>query len=345
MLSGRFLTALFVLGIIGALAHTSGLAQTKINSSGTGGINQIKGKVYLPNGAALDTPIQVELQSSTFGSLKLMTDSSGSFAFENLRPGPYTVIVNAGEQFEVARESVLIDDSIRTPFPSQPVPRVLTVPINLQITRSARRDETGVVNAKWTDIPKDAVHHLEKGNSLAVDKQLDKAEAEFRKALEIAPTFAPARTALGKLLLTEGKIAESVDELELAIKNDPDDFDTRFTYGVALMENKKIDQAQNELNKAAALDKTAVTPRYYLGQIYVQKKDLDSALKEFEAARSLTGKRVFPLLHRYLGGIYVLKGRNKEAVAELEAYVAQDPNAKDIDRIKQTINDLKAKLN
>ena len=132
---------------------------------------------------------------------------------------------------------------------------------------------------------------------------------------------------------------------KIAVEGDPHDFDARFTYGVALMENKKIDQAQKELDQAAALDKTAVTPRYYLGQIYVQKKDLDSALKEFEAARDLTGKRVFPLLHRYLGGIYVLKGRNKEAAAELEVYVAQDPNAKDIDRIKQTIEDLRAKLN
>src|SRR5690348_16318351 len=115
MLSGRFVSALFVLGLVGGFALTSSFAQTKVNSSGTGGINQIRGKVYQPNGTAIDTPIEVELQSSTFGSLKLTTDMSGAYVFEHLSPGPYTVVVNAGDQFEIARESVLIDDSIRTP--------------------------------------------------------------------------------------------------------------------------------------------------------------------------------------------------------------------------------------
>jgi len=321
-------------------------AQSRTNSTGTGGIHQIKGRVYAPDGSTFDTSIEVKLESTSYGTLKVSTDDAGSYAFTNLGPGNYTVVVNAGDQFEVTRESVTIDPEIQTTMAAISRTRVFTVPVYLQFKRNTRSDElTGVVQAKWATTPKEAVHHLEKGNSLAADKQLDKAEAEFRKSLEIAPSFAPARTALGKLLLTEGKIADSVHELEIAVEGDPHDFDARFTYGVALMENKKIDQAQKELDQAAALDKTAVTPRYYLGQIYVQKKDLDSALKEFEAARDLTGKRVFPLLHRYLGGIYVLKGRNKEAVAELEVYVAQDPNAKDIDRIKQTIEDLRAKLN
>jgi regulator of sirC expression with transglutaminase-like and TPR domain len=62
-----------------------------------------------------------------------------------------------------------------------------------------------------------------------------------------------------------------------------------------------------------------------------------------EAARGLIGSRSFPLLHRYLGGIYVIKNMNREAVAELETYITQDPKARDADRIRQTIADLKAR--
>ena len=165
MLSGRSLSTLLVIGMIGAFVLAPTLAQTKTNSSGTGGIHQIRGKVYLPNGMALDTPIQVELQSTSYANLNLMTDASASFVFENLAPGPYTVVVNAGDQFEPARESVLIDDEIKVPFATMARPKVLTVPIYLQLKRSARHDETGVINAKWTDISKDAVSVAREGDA------------------------------------------------------------------------------------------------------------------------------------------------------------------------------------
>jgi len=59
----------------------------------------------------------------------------------------------------------------------------------------------------------------------------------------------------------------------------------------------------------------------------------------------MNGDKSFKLLHRYLGGIYLAKQMNKEAVAELELYIAQNPTARDGDKIKQTIADLKSKVN
>lgn len=345
MLSGRSLPALFILGIVCALASASGFAQTKVNSSGTGGISRIKGKVYLPNGSAVDTPIEVELQSTTFASLKLRTDSSGSFTFENLAPGPYTVVVDAGDQFEVARESVLVDDSIRTPFPSQPVPRVLTVPIYLQIKRSAKTEQTGVIDAKWIDIPKDAVHALDKGQEDASKKQLDKAEADYKRSIEIAPTYAPAYLALGKLYLTQGKLDDAVSNLHLAIHYDPSDFESRLTLGIAYLNTNDLDGSERELARAIELNKTAVMPRYYLGRVYMQKRNTEAARKAFETAKEMVGDNAFPLLHRYLGVVYAAKQMNKEAVAELETYIKQDPKAKDTAQVKQAIADLKSKLN
>jgi hypothetical protein len=125
MLSGRTVSSLIFVGTVIAFALCQTFAQSKTNSSGTGGIHQIRGKVYMPSGMPLDTPIEVELQSTTYASLKLMTDASASFVFENLAPGPYTVVVNAGDQFEPTRESVLIDDEIKLPFPTTGRPKYL----------------------------------------------------------------------------------------------------------------------------------------------------------------------------------------------------------------------------
>jgi tetratricopeptide (TPR) repeat protein len=344
MLSGRAFFVTIVIGITFALTVIAASAQTKVNSSGTGGINQIKGKIYLPNGSPLDTPIEVELQSTTFASLKLRTDGSGSFAFENLAPGPYTVVVDAGERFEIARESVLVDDTVRVPFPTITLPRVLTVPIYLQLKRSARTEQTGVVDAKWTDISKDAIHALDKGNEEASQKQLDKAEAEFKRSIEIAPTYAPAYLALGKLYLTQGKLEDAVSNLHLAIHYDPSDFESRLTLGIAFLNTKDVVGAERELNRAAELNQTAVMPRYYLGLVFMQKHDTDAAKKAFETAKEMIGDNSFPLLHRYLGVVYAAKQMNKEAVAELETYIKQDPKAKDTVQVRQAIADLKNKM-
>jgi thioredoxin-like negative regulator of GroEL len=348
MFSGRVAAFIVVLGVCFAAQLSSVVAQTKTNISGTGGIHQIKGKVYLPNGTAVDSPIEIELQSTTFASLKVMTDVSGSFAFENLAPGSYTVVVNAGDQFEIARESVLIDGEVQLPTSIRPPARtkIFTVPMYLQIKRpSGPHQKTGVIDAKWAEIDKDAVDHLEQGNKNALNKQLDRAEAEYRRSIEIAPTYAPAYLALGKLLLTQGRLEEAISELHMAVRYDPTDFEARLSIGIAMLNQRQVDNAQRELNEAATLNKTAVTPRYYLGIVFVQKKDMDRAQKEFETAREMTGDKPFPLLHRYLGGVYIAKQMNKEALAELELYIKQDPSARDGDRIKQTIADLKSKSN
>lgn len=348
MFSGRVAAFFVVLGICLVAQLSSVAAQTKTNISGTGGIHQIKGKIYLSNGTAVDTPVEVELQSTAFASLKVITDVSGSFAFENLAPGSYTIVVNAGEQFEVSRESVLIDAEIQLPTSILVLarPKIFTVPIYLQPRRaSGPRQKTGVIDAKWSEINKDAIDHLEQGNKNALNKQLDRAEAEYRRSIEIAPTYAPAYLALGKLLITQGRLQEAVSELHMAVRYDPTDFEARLSIGIAMLNQREVDNAQRELNEAALLNKTAVTPRYYLGIVFVQKKDMDRAQKEFETAKEMTGDKPFPLLHRYLGGVYAAKQMNKEAVAELELYIKQDPSARDGDRIKQTIADLKSKSN
>ena len=346
MLSGRLSLWFLVLGMFAVCAVLPAISQTKTNITGTGGIHQIRGKIYLPSGLSYDSPIEVELQSTTDATLKVTTDVSGSFAFVNLAPGSYTIVVNAGEQFEVVREYVPIDDEIKLPVRVNAHAKTFTVPMYLQLKRGfGVEHKASVIDAKWSTISKDAIHQLENGNQALRDKQLDKAEASFKKAIEIAPNFAPAYTTLGKLYLSLGRVDEAVSNLHMAIRYDESDFDARLTIGIAFLNQSELDGALRELGKAASLNSAAVTPRYYLGIVYVQKKNIDAAQKELETAKQMTGEKAFPLLHRYLGGVYVVKQMNKEAVAELETYIKQDPKARDGDRIRQTIADLKTKIN
>ena len=86
---------LFFLAILFLASSQLTFAQTGGNSTGNGGINAIRGRIYLPNGRTLETSIKVELQSNTHPAESDYTDSSGSFAFTGLDPGSYTIVVNA----------------------------------------------------------------------------------------------------------------------------------------------------------------------------------------------------------------------------------------------------------
>lgn len=337
--AGLFISAFFV-----ALAGVNAIGQSRTNQSGTGGIHEVRGKVYLPNGQSFDTPVEVELRG-TFTSLKVYTDRGGSFVFQNLAPGSYTLNLDAGEQFEFASEYLIIDPEVPPPRGvslMRPSQKLLTVPIYLRAKRGViLRNE--VINAKWSTVPKEAIESFKKGIELGQENKIEQAEVELRKALQLAPNFAPAHTELGKLLLRDGRLDVSIDSFRSAIRFDESDFEAHLNLGIAFLYLKKYDQAEPELVTAAYLNRTAVTPHYYLGIVFVYKDDLDVAQKAFEKAKELKGGKSLPAIHKYLGRIYMRKDMEKEALLELETYLKLAPKAQDAEKVKKDISDIKAK--
>src|ERR1041385_4260133 len=82
------------------------------SSTGTGGSHVIQGYVFFPSGRKAEGTIIVKLTSLQYGDLQVIPDSSGSFTFSGLAPGSYTVIINAGDEYEIAREGVFIDTDL-----------------------------------------------------------------------------------------------------------------------------------------------------------------------------------------------------------------------------------------
>lgn len=344
MRSASFRAVLLFSAFLVAFPGSDLFAQSRTNSSGTGGIHEIRGKIYLPSGRTVDTPLEIELQSiSNFVTLKVQSDRDGSYSFRNLAPGNYSVIVKGTDQFEEAREYATIDTEAQGQFTRvPPIPKVQTVPIYLQFKRGVTlRNE--VINAKWSNIPKSTLDHFKRGVDLAQENKDSQAEAELRKAIEISPNFAPAHTELGKLALRSGRPEATVEFCKTAIRYDQTDFDAHLNLGMAYISLKKLDLAEPELVTAAYLDRSAITPHYYLGILFVMKNDLDIAQKAFETAKSLDGGKGLPSIHRYLGRIYLKKDMEKEGIEELETYIKLAPKAQDAEKVKKEILDIKAK--
>src|SRR5204863_9202267 len=107
----RFHSVSFLACLVVLLSLSSVRAQSGggVDQTGTGGRHTIQGRIYFPSGRRSDSRVKVKLENFNSGELSVLSDPNGSFVFRGLEPGSYTVVVDAGEDYEIAREVVYVD--------------------------------------------------------------------------------------------------------------------------------------------------------------------------------------------------------------------------------------------
>jgi tetratricopeptide (TPR) repeat protein len=346
-----FCFLLLVAGVTFIFLETSVYAQMGRNSSGTGGKHTIQGNIFMPSGIRIDASINVKLESTSYSSLSVVADRNGGFSFSNLVPGSYTIVIDAGENFETTREPVYIDDTSNPAARADPTssviripesPRTVRVPIYLQLKRNAPVDNR-ILNAKLAGVPKDALKHYEIALQYIQGKKIEAAVSELKQAIAIFPQFSIALAQLGRQYLKLGKLDEAASVLRSSIGIDATNFDAKLDYGIALLNKKEIQDAEKQLKDATLINTNAVTPHYYLGLVFIQKQNLDEAQKELELGKQLAGSKGYPQIHKLLSGIYWEKKQYKLAADELEKYLQLLPNSQDAETIRQVIKDLRSR--
>src|SRR3989440_1749763 len=171
------------------------------STQGTNGTHSITGYVFFPSGRRAEGNIQVKLQSNYSGELSVIADSSGSFTFTSLAPGNYTVVVIAGDEYEIGREAVFVDSDIdlsRMNVPVIKTSRRYTVMVTLQLKHNSANHSKGtVVNAALAEVPESARTLYEKGLELARAGDGEKAIDNFKAAISLYPKFPLAFNEMG----------------------------------------------------------------------------------------------------------------------------------------------------
>jgi Tfp pilus assembly protein PilF len=305
--------------------------------SGMGGKNTIQGNVYYSSGRRLDKRAKVRLRSLAAGELFTMTDDNGAFSFRRLRGGSYTVIVDAGEDFEMASENVEIVEIARRRDDSG---QTISVQLMLQPKKSVPR-AVGTVSAKTAGVAeeakqlyKDALESSNLGDS-------KKAIEQLNNALKIQPDYQAALNELGVQYMRLKENAKSEEAFQRALKIDPEAFTPRLNYGVLLVQMQNYPKAVDELYKALHKDPTSAVGHLYIGRALVKLGSYDDAEKFLRLAVKY-GKDEAIEAHRYLGAIYIEKHDNERATQELETYLRLSPNSKDAKAIGDIIKQLRA---
>ncbi|HMD98934.1 MAG TPA: tetratricopeptide repeat protein [Terriglobia bacterium] len=144
------------------------------------------------------------------------------------------------------------------------------------------------------------------------------AESEYKRAIELSPSYAVAHLRYAEFLSTVARHDEALKEIRRGQELDPLSRVIGSNVGRVLFYGRRYDQAIQELRAALNLDPNNTHPRLNLGRAYEQKGMFTEAVQELKVVQaSLGGGPLIALSH-----VYAVSGKRnlaKQMLTELEA--------------------------
>jgi tetratricopeptide (TPR) repeat protein len=187
------------------------------------------------------------------------------------------------------------------------------------------------------------------------DWNFDKAEAAYRKALQLNPQYATAHQWYGELLFHTGRLDSSVAQIRRAGELDPLAPIIPAALGYALVASGKYDQAVAEIRKGVQLAPTLGIHHFMLGDAYIAAGKYAQAVPELQLAARLDPE--LALRKGFLAYAYGYTGETAKArsiIADLEerkrkhersgvalsiAYLGVRENDKALSALEQAVNE------
>jgi tetratricopeptide (TPR) repeat protein len=164
--------------------------------------------------------------------------------------------------------------------------------------------------------PDDAVAHNNLGNALVQKGRLDEAIAQHRKALEIDPGYAEAHYNLGNALLQKGLLDEAMAQLQKTLAIDPDFADAHYSLSIVLRQKGLVDEGIAQLRKALEVNPDDVKVHNNLGTALLEKGLVDEGFAQFRKALEIDPD--YANAHYNLGIALLQKGQIDEAIVHFQ---------------------------
>jgi adenylate cyclase len=142
------------------------------------------------------------------------------------------------------------------------------------------------------------------------------AEAEFRRAIEINPGYAPAHHFFADLLKARGRFDEAIAQIEQAQELDPLSLAINTGVGHVYYLARQYDRAIEQYQRAVDLDPGFMATHLWFGRPFLEKGMYAEAISELETAVRLSGESTVALA--MLGHGLASAGRKAEALQILD---------------------------
>ena len=150
----------------------------------------------------------------------------------------------------------------------------------------------------------------------AYDWDRSGADREFRRAIELNPSYATAHQWYGEALGQMGRLNEAVAQYKRALELDPLSLVINRNMGFIFIVEREYDQAIEQERKTLEIEPNFGGARYLLGQAYILKSLYKEAIAEAEKDVLISPRSVDAL--SWLGYTYAVAGRRAEALKVLD---------------------------
>ncbi len=309
---------------ISLFAQNMNTDQATSMTSGT-----ITGSVRTLDGRPLANA-RVEARDIDTGSMSATTytNERGMFELYNIRRGNYEIVAISG--VDEAHERVQVGP--------------MDVPVNLRINaRGKAPDGSATVSVARFKVPEKAQKEYEKGAEAFKKNKLDEAHKHIDKALSIYPNYAEALVIRGLLSVDANNMAAGEADLQAAIKADPSYGMGYIAMGAVLNQERKFADAKRVLQRGVALAPDSWQAYFELSKAAMGMSEYDAALKNVERAHGIV-KNDYPPIHLIKAHALMGLKQYEHAVAELEQFLARDPQNPNAEYARNTLDRAKAFL-
>ncbi len=137
------------------------------------------------------------------------------------------------------------------------------------------------------------------------------ADAEYRRAIELGPSYADAHRVYSDFLSEMSRNDQALAEIRIAQDLDPLSTLTSIDVGWALYYARQFDRANEQCHKVLDLDPQSMSARDCLGSALLGAAAYDEAISEFRSLTTASGDDALRLAS--LGCAYALSGKKAQA--------------------------------
>jgi len=150
----------------------------------------------------------------------------------------------------------------------------------------------------------------------------EKSEDQVKEIQKHSKPGEPERQALGLIYLRQGKIDDSIAELELIVNAWPDDDKSRYYLATAYEEKEDFKSALEHFREIPYASKYFVNARIHIAHLLTIEEDFDEAIEVIRDAMSLGSDRME--LYLMLASVYEAKEAYDEAIAAIQEGLKSD---------------------
>jgi tetratricopeptide (TPR) repeat protein len=156
--------------------------------------------------------------------------------------------------------------------------------------------------------------------TLVYERDHASVEENFKRALELNPTYPTAHQWYAEFLTSMGDTARGVEVMKHAHSLDPLSLIITRDVGWMLYFARRFDEAQEYFFKSLELDPNFMRGHLILGQNYIQKGMYEEAIGQFRMVSDLSPGSLSSIM---IGYCHAKAGRLKEAVTHLDEVLAR----------------------